>query len=68
MLRDHRVPPNRYLPLWFTKGLAAYWSGPPDDQHEMILRDALYANYLVPLENMYRIYGTFLMYKEGEAL
>mgnify|MGYP001197125963 FL=1 len=68
VLRDHRVPPDRYLPLWFTEGLAEYWSGPPDDQHEMILRDALYANYLVPLENMYRIYGTFLMYKEGEAL
>ncbi len=68
VLRDHRVPPDRYLPLWFTEGLAEYWSGPPDDQYEMILRDAFYANYLVPLENMYRIYGTFLMYKEGEAL
>jgi len=68
VLRDHRVPPDRFLPLWFTEGLAEYWSGVPDDQHEMILRDALYANYLVPLENLYRIYGTFLMYKEGEAL
>ncbi len=68
VLRDHRMPPDRYLPLWFTEGLAEYWSGPPDDQHEMILRDALYANYLAPLENMDRTYGTFLMYKEGEAL
>lgn len=68
VFRDHRVVADRFLPLWFTEGLAEYWSGEPDHQHEMVMRDAVYANYLVPLENIYRIHGTFLMYKEGEAL
>ncbi|ARA92614.1 hypothetical protein AWN76_005160 [Rhodothermaceae bacterium RA] len=67
-LRDHRVAPDRFLPLWFTEGLAEYWSGEPDYQHEMVLRDALYSNWLVPLENIYRIAGTYQMYKQGEAL
>ena len=68
VLRDHRKPPDRFVPLWFTEGLAEYWSGPPDHQHEMVIRDALFANYLVSLEDMFRIYGSFVMYKEGEAL
>ena len=67
VLRDHRVPPDRFLPLWFSEGLAEYWSGESDYQHEMIMRDAIASNYQVPLENMYRILGTYLMYKEGEA-
>ncbi len=68
VMRDHRIPPDRFLPLWFTEGLAEYWSGEPDYQHEMVLRDAVFSNYLVPLENMYRISGSYLMYKQGEAL
>lgn len=68
VMRDHRVPPDHFLPLWFTEGLAEYWSGTPDHQHEMLMRDAIFSNYLVPLENMYRIYGTYLMYKEGEGI
>ncbi|MDE2731334.1 MAG: BamA/TamA family outer membrane protein [Bacteroidota bacterium] len=66
--RDFRIPPDRFLPLWFTEGIAEYWSGPQDHQHEMIMRDAVYANYLVPLENIYRVTGSYVMYKEGEAL
>lgn len=68
VMRDHRVPPDRFLPLWFTEGLADYWSGEPDYNHEMVMRDAIFSNTLVPLENMYRISGTFQMYKQGEAL
>lgn len=67
VLRDHRVAPDRFIPLWFTEGLAEYWSGKPDHQAEMVLRDAVFSNYLVPLENLDRIAGTYLMYKEGEA-
>lgn len=68
VLRDHRIPPDRFLPLWFTEGIAEYWSGTPDHQHEMLIRDAVYSNYLVPLGNLYRIYGTYLMYKQGEGI
>ncbi len=68
VMRDHRKPSGRFLPLWFTEGLAEYWSGKPDYQHEMVIRDALFANYLVPLESMFSINGTFVMYKQGEAI
>ena len=68
VLRDHRRPFQVFPPLWFTEGLAEYWSGEPDFQHEMILRDAVASNYFVPLENLDRIFGTFQMYKQGEAL
>ena len=68
VMRDHRVPADRFLPLWFTEGLAEYWSGEPDHSHEMVIRDALYSNYMTPLESMYRINGSFVMYKQGEAI
>ncbi|MCY4159193.1 MAG: BamA/TamA family outer membrane protein [Bacteroidetes bacterium] len=68
VFRDYRISMDRLPPLWFVEGLAEYWSGPQDYQHEMIIRDAIFANYLVPLENIYRIGGTFVMYKQGEAL
>ncbi|MCB0718269.1 MAG: PD40 domain-containing protein [Bacteroidetes bacterium] len=68
VLRDYRKPIDRFVPLWFTEGLAEYWSGEPDYNHEMVIRDALYSNYIVPLESIYRIEGSFLMYKQGEAL
>lgn len=68
VLRDHRRPTDQYLPLWFTEGLAEYWSGEPDRDHEMIMRDAVASNFFVPLNNLDRIAGTFVMYKEGEAL
>ena len=67
VLRDHRQRVDRVLPLWFTEGLAEYWSGEPDFQHEMILRDAVASNFFVPLSDFDRIAGTYIMYKEGEA-
>lgn len=67
VLRDHRRPSGRLAPLWFTEGIAEYWSGEPDYQHEMILRDAVASNYFVPLHDMDRIAGSYVMYKEGEA-
>lgn len=67
VLRDHRRPYEVALPLWFTEGLAEHWSGEPDHSHEMILRDAVASNYLVPLHDLDRIAGTFVMYKLGEA-
>lgn len=68
VMRDHRRVMDRFLPLWFTEGLAEYWSGEPDHQHEMVIRDGLFTNYLPPLESMYRINGSFVMYKQGEAV
>lgn len=68
ILRDYRKPADRLPPLWFTEGLAEYWSGEADFQHQMMLRDAIVSNYLVPLEDILRINGTYLMYKQGESV
>lgn len=67
VLKDHRMTIDRTPPLWFTEGLAEYLSSDIDAQAEMVLRDAVINNYLVGLLDMYRIYGTFLMYKEGQS-
>lgn len=66
-LSDHRIPPDALPPLWFVEGLAEYFSTEIDAQAEMIMRDAVINNYFVGLKDIYNIYGTFLMYKEGQS-
>ena len=68
VLLDHRQAQDRTPPLWFTEGLAEFWSTDWDTQAEMVMRDAVLSNYVVPLSDMDRIYGSFLMYKEGQNL
>jgi hypothetical protein len=65
---DHRKPQDRFPPLWFTEGLAEYWSTEWDSQAEMVMRDAVLSDIVVGLDDMDRIYGSFLMYKEGQAV
>ena len=67
ILKDHRIPTNKMPPLWFVEGLAEFYSTEWDAQAEMLLRDAVLNNYFVNLDNIYRIYGSFLMYKEGQS-
>jgi len=57
-----------YPPLWFTEGLAEVWSSEWDSQAEMVLKDAVLHNYMVPLSRMYVINGTYMMYKVGQNL
>jgi Tol biopolymer transport system component len=66
VLTDHRVAQDRLPPLWFVEGLAEYWSTDWDTQGEMLLRDAVLSDYLVPISDIESIYGSFLMYKEGQ--
>ncbi len=68
VLKDHRRTTHPGLPLWFTEGIAEYWSEGWDSQAEMIIRDAVLNDHLVPLKRMDTIFGTFLMYKEGQAI
>ncbi|MCG8603735.1 hypothetical protein MJD09_01890, partial [bacterium] len=68
VLKDHRKTKFGGMPLWFTEGIAEYWSTGWDSQAEMIIRDAVLSGHLVPLSQMNAIYGTFLMYKEGQAI
>ena len=67
VLRDHEKFQYHIPPLWMLEGLAEYWSTDWDAQAEMIMRDAVISGNLVPLEQMYRINGTFQMYKEGQS-
>ena len=66
ILKDHRIPTNKMPPLWFVEGLAEYYSTDWDAQAEMLMRDAVLNNYFVSLDDIYKIYGSFLMYKEGQ--
>lgn len=64
---DHRSSNGAYPSLWFTEGFAEFMSTKIDAQAEMAVRDALFNNYFVGLQDLYKIFGTFLMYKEGQA-
>ena len=66
VLKEHRIPTDRLPPLWFVEGLAEFYSTKWDAQAEMLMRDAVINNYFFNLENIYAIYGSFLMYKEGQ--
>ncbi len=66
-LRDHRLTTDAMPPLWFVEGLAEHWSTEPDAQAEMVMRDAVLNNYFFGLEDIWKISGSFLMYKEGQS-
>ena len=57
-----------YPPLWFTEGLAEFWSKDWDTQADMITKDMILNNMFFPISEMYRIRGTFFMYKLGESI
>lgn len=63
---DHRQPGGKSPPLWFIEGLAEFNSTKVDAQAEMLIRDAIMNDFFVGLEDLYKINGTFLMYKEGQ--
>ncbi len=54
-------------PLWFEEGLAEHWSGTQDSDAEMILKDLVLSGKLVSLKDIGQVYGTYIMYKEGES-
>jgi Tol biopolymer transport system component len=66
VLSDHRKTPDKYPPLWFVEGLAEFWSTEWDAQAEMVMRDAVLNNIAVGFQDMDQIYGSYLMYKEGQ--
>lgn len=66
ILRLHRQPSERQMPLWFTEGLAEFWSNDWDATAEMVIKDAVLNDYMVGLDDWERFYGTFFMYKLGQ--
>lgn len=56
------------MPLWFMEGMAEYFSLGWDAQSDMFVRDALYWDRIRPVNRLYEIEGSFLMYKEGQSI
>jgi hypothetical protein len=63
-----RITSAVFPPLWFTEGLAEYWSSTWDGQAEMILKDAVLHNYMISVEDLWKISGSYMMYKVGQAV
>ncbi|MBU1098145.1 MAG: hypothetical protein KKB34_16800 [Bacteroidetes bacterium] len=62
----HRISLERFPELWFVEGLAEYWSTTWDSQGEMVMRDAVLNGIFNDLQDMYKVYGSFIMYKAGQ--
>jgi len=57
-----------YPPLWFTEGLAEYWSNQWGSEEDMTLGDMVLSNRLEGINTLWRLSGTYYMYKGGESL
>lgn len=68
ILSEHRKLNHPGAPLWFTEGIAEHWSGQPDFQAEMVMRDATINSTVVPVQNFWTVQGTYYMYKLSENL
>ncbi len=55
-------------PLWFTEGLAEYWSKNWDEEADMILKDMVLTGHMLTIPQMYQVRGSFFMYKLGESI
>jgi len=55
------------LPLWFEEGLAEHWSGEWDSEADMMMRDLVISGKFIRLDDIYQVYGSYLMYKIGES-
>ncbi len=56
------------VPLWFIEGMSEYMSLNEDPETGMILRDLIYNNNLVSIDELWKIEGSYLMYKEGQSI
>ena len=61
-----RNPPRS--PLWFTEGIAEFWSQGWDTKADMVVRDMVISGKIVSFDQLYTISGTFLMYKVGQSI
>jgi len=66
--KDHKIFNITTTPLWLLEGIAEYWSRDWNSQGEMIIRDLIFNNRFVPIQNFDILYGTFILYKESENL
>lgn len=65
--KAHRKLTSASPPLWFTEGLAEFYSGEWDSDGDMVMSDLVLTGRLSNLNGMNAIYGSYLMYKAGES-
>ena len=68
VLKKHNVYNVQMPPLWFTEGLAEYWSAGWNSEADMILKDAVFSDRLASIARLPGINGSMLMYKEGQSI
>jgi hypothetical protein len=69
VMSDRRIFDYEGPPLWFIEGMAeSIANRRPDWRAHMMLRDAVLQDGLVGIPDMWTIFGSFLMYKEGESI
>ncbi len=60
--------PIHRIPLWYLEGMAEYFALGEDPKTDMVIRDLVYYGRVIPIEEIWRIEGTYLMYKQGQSI
>src|SRR2546426_624908 len=66
--KKRRKPQYIVPPLWFSEGLAEYWSTAWDSQGTMVVSDMVLEDRLPGIQDLWRYNGTFAVYKLGQSL
>ncbi len=68
--RMERQSRPRYLypPLWFTEGIAEYWSEGWDTEADLIIKDMVIRGGLLPISEFWTVRGSYFMYKLGQSV
>jgi len=66
--KKHRKAQYVVPPLWFSEGLAEYWSTQWDAQGTMVVSDMVLEDRLPAISDLWRYNGTFTVYKLGQSL
>ena len=68
VLDRHTRPRYASPPLWFSEGLAEYWSTKWDADGEMTVKDMVLSGQILPITEFYRVGGSFIVYKLGQSV
>ncbi len=66
--KKHRKATYVVPPLWFSEGLAEYWSTKWDAQGTMVVSDMVLEDKVPGIQDLWRYNGTFAVYKLGQNL
>jgi len=66
--KKHRKAQYVVPPLWFSEGLAEYWSTKWDAQGTMVVSDMVLEDKVPGIQDLWRYNGTFAVYKLGQSL